>query len=152
MPKHPVLLRTTPRTSLLEGLALLALLALIATTGCAPRTLVNQGREAIPAAVAALDPMIMSPEARLAGQRIIRFDNMGAGSDRAARRRDADRTMSETCAGGDYRTGSEGSSAVQGVVTAWPRAAGPAVATEFWYIQYVCVLGESPTEPSRPAR
>ena len=144
MPKHPARVRTAPRQSLLESLALLTILAVVATTGCVPRTLVNDSRESIPAP-AALDPMIVSPEARLAGQRIVRFDNMGAGSDRAARRRDASRQMSEVCAG-DYRTGSEGSSAVSGVVTAWPRAAGPAGATEFWYIQYVCLPTESPTE------
>jgi hypothetical protein len=148
MPKHPARLCTAPRETHVPALALLALLAVIATTGCVPRTLVNDGVEA-PAAIAALDPMIVSPEARLAGQRIMRFDNMGAGSDRAARRRDADRRMSEACAG-DYRTGSEGSSAVSGVVTAWPHEAGPAGATEFWYIQYVCLPGDSPTDQVRP--
>ena len=121
-----------------------ALLGLFAVA-CINRTLGNKGLEAIPAPV---DPggvgnMIVSPSAAALGQRILRYDNRGPASERAAMRKGAERTMSAACAS-DYRSLAEGPAAFSGVVTPQLDEATHD-ASEYWYVQYVCVRDDHPT-------
>jgi hypothetical protein len=115
------------------------MLALLTLCACVTRTLDNRGLDAIPAPAdtSAVGVMIVLPEDRALGSRIIRFDNTGGEAEHATRRAQADSAMALTC-DGNYRSTAEGPAAVKGVVTS--RVAGTAIrASEFWYIQYVCV-------------
>jgi hypothetical protein len=125
-------------------------LAACAGGGCVTRSLVNGGLEAVPGPLATTD-MTVSPAARAAGQRILRFDNQGAQDIRDARRKDADRRMSDACAG-NYVVGAEGPRAKNGVVSLRSDPTKPWGQTEFWYIQYICVRDTpSPDSTARGA-
>lgn len=121
--------------------ALVGLLAI----ACVGRTLGNDGLEAIPAPMDAgsVGNMVVSPAAAALGQRILRFDNRGTVKVRAAQRKGAERTMAAAC-DSHYRSGAEGPAAINGVVTPRPDEATHD-ASEFWYVQYVCVRAEHDT-------
>lgn len=129
-----------PQTSLARRFVpLLGALSLLATSGCVTRTLENNGLMAIPAPSdsTASGVMLVPPEARAAGWRILRFDNGGTVAEHSELRQDADRAMAAACAG-DFRVTAEGPTAVNGMVT--PRLAGTALEqSPFWYVQFVCV-------------
>jgi hypothetical protein len=151
MSKHRVMsFNVVPRlASGRRFLPALAVLAALPAGGCVSRTLDNHGLEAVsaPGDTAVVGNMVLSPGALALGQRIIRFDNTGRASERAARRKDADLRMSVACAG-DYRTGAEGPAASEGVVGARIDGASRAQ-SPYWYIQYVCVGDEPATQPPR---
>lgn len=140
--------RAAAWTRLLPGLLLGLLLALLAI-GCVGRTLGNEGLEAIPAPadIGAVGNMVVSPSAAAVGQRILRFDNRGTTSDRADKRKAAEKTMAAACAS-DYRSGAEGPAAVEGVVTPRPDETTHD-ASQFWYVQFVCVRDEHATRGDR---
>ena len=125
-----------------------ALLGLFAAA-CIGRTLGNEGLEAIPspADVGGVGNMIVSPAAAALGQRILRFDNRGTSAERAAQRKTANRTMATACES-DFRSGAEGPAAVGGVVTPRPDESTHD-ASEFWYVQFVCVRDERATSGDR---
>ncbi len=146
LPNHaaPIAQVSPARTSLrLRSLA--AALAGLLAVGCIGRTLGNQGLEAIPAPadVGGVGNMIVSPSAAALGERILRFDNRGTTKARAARRKGAEATMAAVCAS-PYRSGAEGPAAINGVVTAAPDEATHD-ASEFWYVQFVCVRDQRNT-------
>jgi hypothetical protein len=118
---------------------LAAALVAVLAVGCIGRTLGNQGLEAIPAPVdpGSVGNMIVSPSAAALGERILRFDNRGTTKERAVRRKGAEQSMAAACAS-PYRSGAEGPTAVNGVVTAAPDETTHD-ASEFWYVQFVCV-------------
>ncbi|HVE78176.1 MAG TPA: hypothetical protein VNA89_04925 [Gemmatimonadaceae bacterium] len=138
-----------PLPSARRLVAALAVLGVSTTGACVSRTLDNQGLEPIasPLDSAAVGNMVVSPEARALGQRIVQFDNTGTAAERAARRKDADLRMTAACAG-DYRTGAEGPAAANGVVGAGADGASRQQ-SPFWYIQFVCVR-DSADAPARP--
>jgi hypothetical protein len=125
-----------------------ALLGLLAAA-CIGRTLGNSGLEAIPAPADAggVGNMVVSPAAAALGQRILRFDNRGTPAERAAQRKTANRTMSAACES-DYRSGAEGPAAIAGVVTPRPDESSHD-ASEFWYVQFVCVRDDHTTRSDR---
>lgn len=131
---------SSPRTSLARRFVpILVALSLLASSGCVTRTLDNNGLTAIPAPSdsTASGVMLVPPEARAVGWRILRFDNSGSVAAHSELRQDADRAMAAACAG-DYRVTAEGPKAVDGMVT--PRLAGTALEqSPFWYVQFVCV-------------
>lgn len=116
-----------------------AVLLLLALAGCVSRSVGNGGMSvtAAPSDTTAVGEMVVTPEARALGQRILRFGNRGTGDDHAARRRGADLTMARACEG-TFVTAAEGPTARGGVVTA-ARAGTGTQPSEYWYVQFRCV-------------
>ena len=128
-----------------------AMLLLLALSGCVSRSLGNGGMTATaaPADTAAVGEMIVTPEARALGHRILRFDNRGTREDHVARRRGAELTMARACEG-TFVTAAEGPTARGGVVTAAGAGTG-SQPSEYWYVQFRCVHQTTGADTTRGA-